>query len=155
MNRSRDPAPRSSPPKRSAAPGKRPVNPSEPKPKIEIPLVPEHLTELAKAEWNRIAPVLARLGLLSGLDRAALAAYCTVCGRWVEAEEALKKTGPVVKSPSGYPMISPYLVVANRALEQIRAFMTEFGLSPASRSRIFVNTDEYEDAFESWMRDKA
>lgn len=136
-------------------PGKRPLNPNEPRPKVEIPSVPEHLTEAAKAEWNRIAEILARLGLLSTLDRAALAAYCTVYGRWVEAEEALKKSGTVVKSPSGYPMVSPYLVVANRALEQMRAFMVEFGLSPASRSRISVNAQESEDAFENWIQDKA
>jgi P27 family predicted phage terminase small subunit len=136
-------------------PGKRPINPNEPRPKIEIPPAPEHLSEAAKTEWNRIAEVLARLRLLTALDRAALAAYCTVYARWVEAEEALKKTGPVVKSPSGYPMISPYLVVANRALEQMRAYLVEFGLSPASRSRISVNTHEEPDAFENWMRDKA
>jgi len=32
---------------------------------------------------------LLRLGLLTVIDWAAFAAYCTVFGRWVEAEEAL------------------------------------------------------------------
>jgi len=136
-------------------PGKRPINPNEPKPKVEIPPVPEHLTELAKAEWNRIVEVLARLGLLTTLDRSGLAAYCTVYARWVEAEEALKKSGPVVKAPSDYPMISPYLVVANRALEQMRAYMIEFGLTPASRSRISVDANVEDDAFENWIQGKA
>lgn len=135
--------------------GKRAINPNEPKPRAEIPPPPDHLSDTAKAEWMRISEVLLRLGLLTTLDRAALAAYCTTYGRWIDAEEALKKTGPVVRAPSGYPMISPYLVVANRALEQMRAFMVEFGLTPASRSRISVNVHENEDPFENWIRDQA
>ena len=89
-------------------PGKRPINPNEPQPPVEIPSAPDHLNEVAKQEWNRIAEKLERLGLISELDRAALAAYCCAYGRWVEAEEALMKTGPVVRSPNGYPMFSPY-----------------------------------------------
>jgi P27 family predicted phage terminase small subunit len=136
-------------------PGKRRINPNEPKPPGEIPVPPDHLGDTAKAEWNRIGEILLRLGLLTTLDRAALAAYCTTYARWIDAEEALKKTGPIVRAPSGYPMISPYLVVANRALEQMRAFMIEFGLTPASRSRISVNVHENEDPFENWIQDKA
>lgn len=136
-------------------PGKRRINPSEPKPPAEIPVPPDHLNDIAKAEWNRISEILLRLGLLTTLDRAALAAYCTTYARWIEAEEALKKTGPIVRSPNGHPILSPYLVVANRALEQMRAFMIEFGLTPASRSRISVNVHENEDPFENWIQDKA
>ncbi len=40
-----------------------------------------------------MAEQLLRLGLLTGVDRAAFAAYCAVYARWVEAEEGLKKTG--------------------------------------------------------------
>ena len=34
-----------------------------------------------------------------GFDRAALAAYCQAWGRWVEAEERLRETPPLVKTP--------------------------------------------------------
>jgi P27 family predicted phage terminase small subunit len=136
-------------------PGKRPINPNEPRPPAEIPNPPEHLGEIAKAEWNRMAEMLVRLGLLTALDRAALAAYCTTYARWIEAEVAIKKTGTVVKTQSGYPINSPYLVVANRALEQMRSFMIEFGLTPASRSRISINAHDSEDPFENWIQDKA
>ena len=35
-------------------------------------------------------------------------------------------------------MQSPYLAVANKAMEQIKAMLTEFGMSPSSRSRVTV-----------------
>ncbi len=76
---------------------------------------------------------------LSRIDRAALAAYCQAWGRWVEAEEALRKYGVMIKSPSGFPMQSPYLAIANKAMEQMRAMLTEFGMSPSSRTRVHAD----------------
>jgi P27 family predicted phage terminase small subunit len=59
--------------------------------------------------------------------------------RWVHAEAQVKKYGTIVKSPEkGFPMKSPYLCVAEQALEAMRKFMVEFGLTPSSRSRIRV-----------------
>ena len=81
---------------------------------------------------------LAELGLISDLDRAALAAYCAAYGRWAEAEESLKTQGVIVLSPNGFPIQSPYLAVANRAMEQMRSLISEFGMSPASRTRVLV-----------------
>jgi P27 family predicted phage terminase small subunit len=98
-----------------------------------------------------VSEQLLRLGLLTAVDRAAFAAYCTVYARWADAEEALKKTGPVVRSPSGYPMISPYLIVANRALDQMRQYLIEFGLTPASRSRISADATEQHDSVEDFL----
>ena len=82
---------------------------------------------------------LAEMGLLSKADRPALAAYCTAWSRWVDAEAQVKKFGAVVKSPDkGFPMKSPYLSIADQALELMRKLMVEFGLTPSSRSRIHV-----------------
>jgi P27 family predicted phage terminase small subunit len=78
------------------------------------------------------------MGLLCKIDRAALALFCQAWERWVEAEEALKKYGVMVKSPNNFPMQSPYLAIANKAMEQMRALLAEFGMSPSSRTRISV-----------------
>jgi P27 family predicted phage terminase small subunit len=135
-------------------PGKRPLNGNEPKPAATIPDVPEHLSEAAKAEWTRMSVELNKLGLLTVVDRSAFAGYCMAWGRWVEAEQALKKTGPVVRAPSGYPILSPYLAVANRALEHMRMFLIEFGMTPASRAKLSVRPYDDEDPFEQWMRQR-
>ena len=59
--------------------------------------------------------------------------------RWVHAEKQVQKHGAVVLSPNKqFPMKSPYLSVADQAMEQMRKLMVEFGLTPSSRSRIRV-----------------
>lgn len=125
-------------------PGRRPLNQDEPKPRVRVPAPPRHLSDEAKREWRRVGRQLADAGLVTALDRAALAGYCQAWGRWVEAEELLKRHGMLVKSPNGYPMMSPYLNVANRAMEQLRLLLTEFGMSPSSRSRVSVVQTEDE-----------
>ena len=129
------------------------MNRNEPKPRVAIPQCPSHLSGEAKREWRRMARDLAQLGLLSRIDRGALALYCQAWGRWVEAEEALKRHGTMVKSPNGFPMQSPYLAVANKAMEQMRAMLTEFGMSPSSRTRVHGTAviDTEPDPFEKYL----
>ena len=55
---------------------------------------------------------------------------------WAEATEAIQKYGSMVKSPSGYPVQSPYVSIANRQTEIMMRIASEFGFTPASRSRI-------------------
>jgi len=118
-------------------PGKRPLNPREPIALQGLPLPPDWLDAEAKAEWERVIPDLAEMGVLSRADRPALAAYCTAWSRWVEAEAMVKRFGMIVKSPEkGFPMKSPYLSIADQALETMRKLLVEFGLTPSSRSRI-------------------
>lgn len=118
-------------------PGRRPI-PEVPVLSSEIPEKPSHLSDAAAQEWDVVAPQLHEAGLLARVDRTALAAYCQAYGRWVEAEVALKTHGTLVKSPSGFPMVSPYLTVANKAMEQMTKMLIEFGMSPSSRSRVTV-----------------
>jgi P27 family predicted phage terminase small subunit len=117
-------------------PGKRPLNRNEPKPVQAMPTCPAHLSPTAKAEWKRLAAQLHRLGILTQLDRAALAGYCQVYARWVEAEKKLQETAALIKTPSGYVQQNPWLQVANKQAELMHKFLAEFGLSPASRSRV-------------------
>lgn len=133
-------------------PGKRALNNSEPKP-AGIPTCPRHLDKEAKAEWRRISGELLTLGLLTLIDRAALAGYCAAWSRWVAAELNIQKFGTVIKSPkSGYPVQNPYVGIANTALDQMRKFATEFGLTPASRSRLHIEADgQSTDPFEVFM----
>ena len=76
------------------------------------------------------------LRILTQLDRAALAAYCGAYALWAEATENIQKFGTMVKSPSGYPIQSPYVSIANRQAEIMMRIASEFGFTPASRSRI-------------------
>lgn len=117
-------------------PGKRGYNPAEPVAQGDLPDCPAHLNAAARAEWTRLALTLNEMGVLTTIDRAGFAAYCQCYGRWVEAELKLRETPLLYKTQSGYIQQSPWLSVANKQLELMGRYMTEFGLTPASRSRV-------------------
>jgi len=128
-------------------------NPHEPAVEAATPRCPAHLGVEAKREWRRASKQLAAVGLLAQIDRAAFALYCDSYGRWVEATEAIQTYGLMLKSPNGIPMQSPYLAVANKAAEQVRLLLGEFGMSPSSRTRVHAIPQEHElDEFELWER---
>jgi P27 family predicted phage terminase small subunit len=117
-------------------PGKRPLNKHEPKPR-GLPACPtDNLSPLAQIEWRRVCRELHRCGLLTTVDRAALSIYCANWARWTEAEDNVRKFGEVIKSPKGYPIQNPYLSIANRAEELMLKTSIEFGMTPASRSKV-------------------
>lgn len=133
-------------------PGKRPISKNEPKPAPVAPKCPSHLDKGAKREWKRVVELLEPLGLINQLNMAALAAYCQVYSRWVEAEGIIKKHGMLVKTPNGYPQLSPFLVIVNKSLDQMKSYMVEFGMTPASMSRIEVKgSGEEKDDTESLL----
>ena len=109
-------------------------------PSSRLPRCPAHLNPPAAAEWRRLAKALQRAGVLTTFDRAALAAYCQAWGRWVEAEERLRETPPLVKTPSGYVQQSPWLTIVHKQLEIMGRYMVELGLTPAARSRVMADS---------------
>jgi len=129
-------------------PGRRPLNASEPRPEAVVPECPVELGPVARREWDRLAGELAPLRILTNLDRAALAAYCGAYGMWAEATEAIQKFGTMVKSPSGYPVQSPYVSIANRQAEIMMRIASEFGFTPASRSRISTPSPDEQTLFD-------
>jgi P27 family predicted phage terminase small subunit len=127
-------------------PGKRRLPEDEPKPPVEIPDPPDHLDEVARKEWIRITGLLSQLRLISQLDMAGIAAYCVAFSRWADAERKVAKHGIIVMSPDKkFPMKSPYLCVAESAMQEMRKLLGEFGLTPTSRSRLHVPIIPAED----------
>lgn len=57
-------------------------------PEVEIPNCPKHLLPEARKEWKRISPELEKLGLISKIDRPALALYCQAWA-WLVWHESL------------------------------------------------------------------
>lgn len=98
---------------------------------------------------------LAAWGLLTEIDGAALALYCQAWARWVEAEAQLLKFGTVIKSPNGFPIQSPYLPIANKAMEQMTKLLVEFGMSPSSRSRVAYKPPVPEPVAQTYVADRA
>lgn len=137
-------------------PGNRPLPKNEPKPRSRRPQPPKHLNEDAKEEWARIEDELTALGILSGLDRAALAAYCQAYGRWVQAERALaqmsnKADGLIINTKNGNMIQNPLVGVANKAMSDMMRYAAEFGMTPSARSRISASENYDEDPGEKFF----
>jgi len=136
-------------------PGKRPLPKHEPRPAVRLPPAPSWLTTEAKAEWKRTGEKLLRVGVMTETDTTALLVYCETWARWKDAQDQLFKFGPIVKQgKNGYLAQSPYLQIANKAMEQMLKLLVEFGMTPSSRSRVSsVKPAESEDPVEKWLND--
>ena len=129
--------------KRQGNPGHRKLNENEPA-FTGTTTAPNHLDLVAKTEWRRLAPRLTVHFMLTPADRAAFAAYCSAYSRYVQAERFLaspKAGGSLVfKTDGGALKPWPQVGIAERAAQQMHRFLTEFGLTPSSRSRLNITT---------------
>ena len=123
-------------------PGKRALNRQEATPRRTLPRAPQHLDEEARAEWKRSSRELWEAGLLTAVDRAALAAYCQAFSRWAQAERKVKQEGMVIVTMQGNVVQSPYVSIANRAMELMMKAAAEFGMTPSARTRVAAQRDE-------------
>jgi len=118
-------------------PGKHPMPPEIP---VEpgCPDPPKSLKGAALLEWRLIVPQLVAVGLLTRIDRSALIAYCRAFARAEAAEEYLDNHGTVYETPQGLICKRPQLAIASDAWARCHRFIVEFGLSPASRTKVSV-----------------
>ena len=126
-------------------PGRRRLPASEPKPKQSASSAPTFLSTDARTEWRRVMPMLVANGIMTGLDRAALAAYCQAYGRWAQAERALAddatadlkaRFGLLSETSNGNKIQNPLVGIANKAARDMVRYASEFGMSPAARARV-------------------
>jgi len=90
---------------------------------------------VALAEWNRILPQLLDVGLCAKIDGAALAGYCSLVSLAHNANESIRRDGVLVVTSTGVKK-NPACGLLFDALKGIKAFAVEFGLTPASRTRV-------------------
>ena len=117
-------------------PGRRPLPKDEPKPDAALLEAPDILTKKAVKYWAPVAKLLSSAKLLTELDVPALVLYCEAAARYSAANDQIEKYGPVVLAKSGFPVQSPYMAIANKSFEQMTKIMVEFGMTPASRTRV-------------------
>src|SRR5256885_14356297 len=60
--------------------------------------VPDHLSDDAAREWQRVVIELQALKIITVLDLSLLAAFCTSVGDYVAAERMLRQEGLVTDS---------------------------------------------------------
>ncbi|NUN51832.1 MAG: phage terminase small subunit P27 family [Planctomycetaceae bacterium] len=125
------------------------ANPNEAAPRPSLLRPPPVLRGEARVEWVRLARELFHLGLLTKVDRAALAIHCADWGnlcravRDIEERGAVLQTFETVTDPQGVEhqvlvaeRLNPYLRVYRQAKEGVLRTAAEFGMTPAARSKV-------------------
>lgn len=102
-------------------PGKRRLNDREPKPTVGC-RPPDWLAGEALVEWEKHAPRLERLGLLTEIDGEALAALCVLLVQFATEAQAEE------------PKTSKLMFLS----KELRGLWSRFGMTPADRSRVKV-----------------
>ena len=111
----------------------------------DVPNAPTWLGKDAKAEWRRVAPILAvERKILTVADLPTLANYCAMIGRAIEAERQIATDGMFYVGASG-PKRHPAVSLQKEAVGEARLLANELGLTPVSRSRPAIRNDGGED----------
>lgn len=138
------------------------------KPDVEIPNCPRHLLAEARKEWKRVGGELELLGLISKIDRTALALYCQEYSWWVWHEEGLQRAiklaaekaaafaadpandgkewmggdGFMLPTPNGNWTYNPHWVARNKHALLVERFLANFGMSPSARGRVTASDQQ-------------
>ena len=112
------------------------MNPDEPAPWDDRISPPVTMNESLLPIWDKFVDELTRSRMITNVDVYALEALCIAYSRWTEANAKIQETGLLVKTSKGLPAQTPYLDIANKAFEQMIKLMTEFGITPSSRTKV-------------------
>lgn len=93
----------------------------------KMPSAPKRLSEQAKAEWRRVLPVLIKRGVITTGDLAGIESYCTAVGFVTQITEQMAGMAVPDMKLAGLQI---------RYMHTARQLAAEYGLMPASRSRI-------------------
>ena len=116
-------------------------NKQAPQPPLGIPEPRVEMDKYAREEWDFITAELKELGVIANIDRAALEIYCVTYSEWRQASEQVKKDGFIITTIKGNDIQNPLVGFCNRKIEIMRRFLSEFGLTPASRAKVKVEKE--------------
>lgn len=126
----------------------------------EIPKPPKGLNRHAKRLWKDLSEELVDAGILTTVDLPALEICCVNYGLYKDAHEAVysymdtnPKTGRMKRfkrSLADYmrgknSQTIPEYTAMTKAFENFKAYLIEFGLTPASRNRLQIPERPYEE----------
>jgi P27 family predicted phage terminase small subunit len=91
--------------------------------------------------WNELVSLLAPVGVLTLLDKNALALYCSAYADWREAQAAIEETGGVLLDDAGRAYRSPYVALRDTAAAKMQSLGGELGLTPKSREKMTMKPE--------------
>jgi P27 family predicted phage terminase small subunit len=124
---------------------------AEPKAQRGLPGCPRHLLERAREAWDFWKLELEKMRLDCAPDSMMLEGACVNYSRAVDADIQIQARGIVLEEPvidregmlAGIRIKkNPAVEVSNQAWRNVRAFCSEFGLSPAARTRLTIEKQD-------------
>ena len=108
----------------------------EPTPEAKAPRAPAWLDAEAQREWRYVVPRLVALGVLTEIDRTALAMYCQMFSDYLSAHKMAAEHGLTTMTDKGNVVQHPAVCIARKNWECALKAAREFGLTPSSRTGI-------------------
>ncbi|MHC4197299.1 MAG: phage terminase small subunit P27 family [Planctomycetota bacterium] len=131
----------------------KPLNKHEPQAQVILPKCPRELKGKARAEWNKVVPILHSTRILTELDLSLLKAYCQAWRLLQDAQEHLaldvKQNGDfTITSAGGQVYQNPHVGLVQRQFQIVRSLQSELGMTPSARSKISVAPQGKEGGFD-------
>lgn len=135
------------------------MNDAAPAADLSLPEAPDHLSGRAAELFRQLVQIVAGMGIASASDIHALTILaqrleevevCTVViedsGRFFVSACKYDDDGRIVEQQiKGHPAVAQ----RSEAMRHAQSLLAEFGLSPAARSKVSVNTPKEENPFAS------
>jgi P27 family predicted phage terminase small subunit len=140
------------------------TNKHEPVPDVALPPAPDWLSERGRRYWDEIGAVLLHMKVVTFGDGPAFSLLVESLAEWAEARQAvigkdgvpgvglvyemLTESGQTMRRPN------PEVAQASDAMKRALRMLTEFGLTPSSRSKVSaLGGDDGNDPFADMMND--
>lgn len=117
------------------------INDAEPvAPEVEV-RPPEELSDEAREIWDRLAPSLIAVGVLTVWDIDAFQITCEALARYKAATKLVNNSALLVQGTTGL-MKNPALVVQREAEDSFQRYGARFGLTPSDRSQLKIEAPQ-------------
>lgn len=121
------------------------INRDEPKPPPFSDDCPEHLGDVGREAWIRISRRLEEMGVLTQADAEAVALYASTYELWRLASDQLADEGLTMMTALGTQKPHALLATIKECRSQMTRLLTQFGMTPSSRSSLHVQAKDEED----------
>jgi len=136
-------------------PHKSRINTNEPTPRRGKVDPPGHISTKARQTWAYVSTTLDDMGVLTQADAIALECLCEAYADYLNARQELKAFGSnyyetTTERGSTLYRLHPAMQVVQEADKRVKWWLSEFGKTPSSRSRLRVDqraNEEPEERF--------
>jgi P27 family predicted phage terminase small subunit len=117
---------------------------------------PDHLDDVGRSAWLRLTRRLDEMGVLTLADGEAIALYASIYSRWTSARIQLDHDGLSITNTATtqtkygtsvreLTKPHPLLAVLDQCEQKMARLLTQFGMTPSSRSSLHVQGKPEED----------